>query len=362
MIQHNNPSEDRNGQHSPFVVFFNLIHEIDDNEIFDEIRTHICFNNNACFFQSVRDFLTRHGKTISWCDASEMAEQICEQKCSYVDCYKKAEQSIQLTINRPAFLIRNDQIDNSIQTHWKKRLDVYQKNVLKVIPSVGRIEVLGHPQSNWVGTGWLLHGTDIIVTNRHVANNFASKGNGGYRFNLDPYGNPVQVRIDFKEEYKVEEACEFDIDKVLHINDMHQPDIALLRVKKKNRQGNLLPEGLELSDYSNRPSEKVFVIGYPATNSTKKVRSHGFEFKGISDVKRLAPGEMFPSGAASYLCMHDCTTCKGNSGSPVINLKTGKVMAVHYGSSEYKYKGVHTNWAVDSSYIKKLLKKLRVLR
>lgn len=360
MIQYDKLIKKENLQYSPFVVFFNLIHEIDDDEILNEICSHISFEDNISFFKSIRDFLFKYGKSISWCDASEMAEQILQQKDSYVDSYKKAEQSIQLTMNRPAFLIRSDQIDDSIQTHWKKRIDRYKDEVLNAIPSVGRIEVVGDPKHTWVGTGWLIYGTDILVTNRHVANHFASKENGAYQFNSSPSGNPLHVRVDFKEEHNIPEACEFDICEILHITDCHEPDIALLRVEKTNGQGRELPKGLQLSHYSVRPNEKVFVIGYPSAHSDKKVTTHGFEFQGISDVKRLAPGEIFSSGAAPYIYMHDCTTWYGNSGSPVINLKTGEVMAVHYARSAYKYKGVRANWAVSSVYLMGLLKKLRL--
>ena len=37
----------------------------------------------------------------------------------------------------------------------------------------GRIEVDNHPDLTWVGTGWLL-ADDVVVTNRHVASEFAA--------------------------------------------------------------------------------------------------------------------------------------------------------------------------------------------
>jgi endonuclease G len=343
---------------SPFVVFFNLLHEINDRDILREICSHISFDNNHSFFQSVNDFLLKHGEPICMYDTSEMASQIRQQKDSYIDSYKKAERSIQLTINRPAFIIRNDQIDDVIQTHWKKRIDPYKEKVHKVIPSVGRIEIVGHPEYSWAGTGWLIYGTDIIVTNRHVAQKFASKQKETFQINTDYLGNPLRVRIDFKEEYNVAESKEFDIEEVIHMTENDEPDIALLRVRKNNSQGKKLPNGLRLSANAIRPNEEIFVVGYPSAHPTKEVKVYNFVFKGISEVKRLAPGDMYPSGAAPYIYMHDCTTWYGNSGSPIIDLKTGEVMAVHYARSSYKYKGVRANWAVSSGYLMRLLKEI----
>jgi endonuclease G len=360
MIQYDKPIKKKDLHCSPFVVFFNLIHEIDDIEILREICSHINFDDNPSFFRSVTDFLVKHGKNIGMCDALEMAQQIRQQDDSYLHSYKKVEQSIQLTMNRPAFIIRNDQIHDSIQTHWKKRIHLYKDHVLKAIPNVGRIEITGHPQYSWVGTGWLIFGTDIVVTNRHVANIFASKRDGFFEFNTDFLGNPLQVRIDFKEEHNVEEAHEFEIYEVIHMTENDEPDIALLRVKKRNSQGRKLPKGLLLSEISARPNEKVYVIGYPSAQSEKEMKIHGFVFKGISNVKRLAPGNIYPSGASPHIYMHDCTTWYGNSGSPIVNLKTGEVMAVHYARSSYKYKGVRANWAVSSTYLISLLKQVEL--
>jgi endonuclease G len=347
-------------QYNPSTVFFSLRDSIGDIKILKEICSHIDFNNNASFFESVKKFLVRYGKQLSLGDANQMVEQIGNSDDSSLIAYKRAEESIILTINRPSFLIRNDKIDDSITTEWKKRIDENSFNISKTIPSVGRIEICGHSLYSWVGTGWLIKGTDIIVTNRHVANIFASRQKNSFSINRDYNGKRLNVKIDFKEEYDVKKELEFDINEVIYITENDEPDLALLRVKKENDKGNRIPEGLKLSSQTSRPSDNVFVLGYPSLSTEDEIRMYDFIFKGISDVKRLSPGHIFPSSAASYIYMHDCSTWYGNSGSPIVDLKTGNVTGIHYAGSPNEYTGIRVNWAVRSTYLIELLTELDI--
>lgn len=58
---------------------------------------------------------------------------------------------------------------------WEPRLSnaTVRAAIRRVIPSVGRIEVDNNPDFTWLGTGWLI-GDDVVVTNRHVASEFAA--------------------------------------------------------------------------------------------------------------------------------------------------------------------------------------------
>jgi hypothetical protein len=52
-------------------------------------------------------------------------------------------------------------------------------------------------------------------------------------------------------------------------------------------------------------------------------------------VKRAAPGEVIDPGGQGF--HHDCSTLGGNSGSPVVSLKTGQVVGVHR-AGEFMYR------------------------
>ena len=352
--------EEENLKYTPFDVFLSLRDNIDDLEILREICSHIDFNNKEAFFESVKKFLIDYGKRISLGDGSEMAEQIDDKNVSNVDAFKRAEESIIMTINRPAFLIRNDRVDDSITTKWKQRIDDNNDKISNTIPGVGRLEIKGHPNYPWAGTGWLIAGTDIIVTNKHVADIFTSEVRDKLKINDDYRGNRLSVNIDFKEEYGIHEEHEFDIKEVIYMAENNKPDIALLRVERKNIKGKSLPKGLEISSKRMSPDDNVYVVGYPAYNLGGEIQLYDCIFKGISNVKRLAPGDIYPSSAASYLYMHDCSTWYGNSGSPVIDLYSGRVVGIHYAGSAHEYKGVRANWAVRSTYLIELLEELNI--
>ena len=47
---------------------------------------------------------------------------------------------------------------------------------------VGRIELLGHPEYDWAGTGFLVN-DNVLMTTRRIAELFAEpRGNGGWQF------------------------------------------------------------------------------------------------------------------------------------------------------------------------------------
>lgn len=349
--------EKENLRNTPFDVFISLRESISDIEILKEICSHINFENNDTFFKSLKAFLVLYGKNLSLVNGQTIIKEINKSNFGK-SAYIKAGESIIQTINRPAFLIINDRIESAINTIWKKRLDENEISINIAVPSVGRIEIKNHPNYEWVGTGWLIKDTDIIVTNRHVAYSFASRQEDTFDINMNHKGEQLEVFIDFKEEYNlINNERTFQIEKVLHIAENDEPDIALLKVKRLSLQGNNLPMGLEVAAYEVNAKDPVATIGYPANCSMYNKKEWDPIFNGIYDVKRLAPGIIYPSSAASFIYMHDCSTWYGNSGSPIMDLVTGKVVGIHYAGSNEEY-GILTNWAVRSIYLLELLKEL----
>jgi hypothetical protein len=76
----------------------------------------------------------------------------------------------------------------------------------------------------------------------------------------------------------------------------------------------------------------VYVIGYPAwdgrRNDPEPMRRI---FSEIYNVKRLQPGEISGETVKDFEIFHDCSTLGGNSGSPVIDLETHRVIGLHFG-------------------------------
>ncbi len=250
--------------------------------------------------------------------------------------------TIVLRSGRPVLAVSHDAakllFKDAESAVWRNRLKRSRKLLVGVIRAVGRIELKGHPNFDWIGTGWLV-APDIVATNRHVAREFARAGNTEFVFRAGGDGSPMQASIDFLEEFNRAEDRAFSVVKVLHIEDDDGPDIAFLQIKGKN-----LASPIPLAGASAQPDQQVAVIGYPARDSRipdqplmEKI------FGNVYDKKRLAPGQ---AGMDGRLVLHDCTTLGGCSGSPVIDLATGSALGIHFAG-----RFLEANYAVPAEVI-----------
>ena len=256
------------------------------------------------------------------------------------------EEALIELIGRPVLEIQNNNIDiNEPELdYWKDTLSPLKDSLSQTIQSVGRIELQGHPSLNWAGTGWLIE-EDIIVTNRHVANLFAYKKGANFIFKQDFFGDSYEVNIDFIEEVRAIKKAEFIISDVLHIEPESGHDMAFLRIKWQDH--NLARPPLILAE-DVQPDQTVAVIGYPARDSRTNIPEEQLRiFGNLFNVKRLAPGEIDAVDIERGLLLHDCATLGGNSGSPVVDLETQKVLGLHFAGRE-----LQSNFAVTANILK----------
>ncbi len=124
-------------------------------------------------------------------------------------------------------------------------------------------------------------------------------------------------------------------------------DMAILAVDGLNARKTLK---LSLEDARDLHGQNIAVIGYPAFDPRNPTDIQKNLFNGYYGVKRLQPGELQGGmETASFYkvvkaATHDCSTLAGNSGSAVIDLKTGHVVAIHFGG---RYR--EQNFAVPAS-------------
>lgn len=76
----------------------------------------------------------------------------------------------------------------------------------------------------------------------------------------------------------------------------------------------------------------VYVIGYPASDNQGLTPPQVLRdiFGSEYQVKRLQPGKVMEVEAGQPIFTHDCSTLGGNSGSCVVDLKTGHVIRLHF--------------------------------
>jgi len=240
------------------------------------------------------------------------------------------EETIVLRVGRPVLQVLRGEAQlvftEAESEVWRDRLAGARDSLLGAAQATGRIEVEGHPQLDWIGTGWLVS-PDVVVTNRHVAREFARRGPSRFVFRRGLGGGEMVPTIDFLEELGRSDSLAFAIREVLHIEDDDGPDMALLRVQPSDAAPLARP--LTLASRDPGSGEQVAVIGYPARDSRLPEQELMERIFGdVYDKKRLAPGEI--TGMEDGLLLHDCSTLGGNSGSVVYSLASGEAVGLHF--------------------------------
>lgn len=260
------------------------------------------------------------------------------------------EEAIILNLGRPVLLVTKNGFSEPLGQTWGKRLREAKNNIIKAIPSVGRIELRNDLNYDWVGTGWMIS-KDILVTNRHVARIFCTGTQRDYDFRITHLGRSIRANVDFLEEYQQDKEAEFRVKEILYIADDSEADVALFRIDPKSLDNIPLPSPIPLSKKTAKAGQYIVTIGYPAEDGRrnppiimKRI------FQDIYDVKRLSPGRIITANNNSIT--HDCTTLGGNSGSVLVDLKTGNAVGLHF-AGKYSIE----NHAVSAEVIARLLEK-----
>ena len=233
-------------------------------------------------------------------------------------------EAIVLLTGRPAILVQNDDFLEPPKK-WAALKDV-RESIKAVLRRVGRIDVSGSPNFEWLGTGFLA-GNDVVLTNRHVAVEFARLGaQGGWTFRPG-----MGASVDLRAELGAEDTLSFKVTDILGIHEEH--DLAVLKVEQTSG-AETLPDPLPIAAAAPASLDKrqVYVIGYPAWDGRRNDPEPMKRiFSEIYNVKRLQPGELAGEGTDLLEFFHDCSTLGGNSGSPVVDLETHRILGLHFG-------------------------------
>jgi endonuclease G len=247
-------------------------------------------------------------------------------------------EAIVLPRNRPVALVRGDSYDDLDDPWVSLNDDVIKKRIASLLPLIGRVEVPSSPILPYAGTGFVV-GQGLIATNRHVAQLF-SQGRG-----LTIRYRAGDAAIDFKRQIDAPDDDRTAYLSVRAVEMIHPHwDMALLRVDdlptdRMLRLSVKSPE--ELVDHN------VVVIGYPARDERNDVALQDRIFNRTYNVKRLQPGVIRARAKIQSFentvnaLTHDASTLGGNSGSAVIEVESGEVVALHF-AGEY----LKANYAV----------------
>jgi S1-C subfamily serine protease len=224
---------------------------------------------------------------------------------------------------RPALFIQGGDFFG-VPLRWQV-LNAHREAIKTSIARTGRIEITGHPELDWIGTGFLA-GPDTVLTNRHVAREFARTGAFGWKFKPG-----MSARLNVNAEHGGTDPVEFTLTGIVGMHERY--DLAVLTVARTGTAGESLPTPLPVAAIQPGAvvDRMVYVVGYPGWDGLRNDAVHMREiFADVYGVKRLQPGLITSWTDDARALTHDCSTLGGNSGSPVIDLETHQVVGVHY--------------------------------
>lgn len=242
-------------------------------------------------------------------------------------------EAIVMPQNRPVVFVRGEAYDDIGEPWLSLNPPAVKSRIARLLPSIGRIEVPNSPLIPYGGTGFVV-GKGLLMTNRHVAALF-SRGLG-----LTIRYTAGDAAVDFKRQV---DSRDGDTSAYLVVRgvEMVHPfwDMALLAVDG-------LPEGRVLSLSTRSPDDladhNIVAVGYPARDDRSDLALQDRIFGGKYNVKRLQPGILRRrANVRSFenrvnALTHDASTLGGNSGSAIIDVDTGEVVALHFAGAYLK--------------------------
>lgn len=264
---------------------------------------------------------------------------------------------------RPVLFVENDwvnldpanvTVDGDEAQELIDALTARRQRLNPLIPLVGRIDVQYFPNSDYLGTGWLV-AEDVVVTNRHVATLIARREGNRFVFRRGVAGNNIAASLGTAHEFDdlvPDQARSFAVTEVLYIEPDSGPhDIAFLRVNR--RAAGTRPPYIPVAEADVGENVRVLVVGYPARASKSVIPDQAEMdrlYRNRYDVKRAAPG--YTMSMQSQTTRHDCTTLGGNSGSVMLNMETGEAAGLHFAGLYQE-----SNYAVRASVLAQYIRR-----
>jgi endonuclease G, mitochondrial len=237
-------------------------------------------------------------------------------------------EAIVMKEGRPVVFIRSGKYDD-LPDPWTHLNDpAVRARLQPLFASIGRVDLPNSSQIPYGGTGFVV-GPGLLMTNRHVAALFTT--GLGLRNLLYTAGDAA---IDFKREVTDRNGTGvlLEVRKVVMVHPYW--DMSLLQVEGLGDAHPVLK--LSVTRPDDLVGQDVVAVGYPARDPRNDAAIQNQIFEGVYDVKRFQPGKLrqresirsFETTVSA--ATHDSSTLGGNSGSAVLNVATGEVVALHF--------------------------------
>jgi hypothetical protein len=227
---------------------------------------------------------------------------------------------------RPAVVVSEGSL-GSPPPFWNL-LEDQREDVEMAQRGVGRIELLGHPEYDWAGTGFLVS-DNVLMTTRQVAELFIEERNNSWQFRPG-----ITAWMNYRSPYQDVSGAGYRVRALVGVHDLY--DLALLEVEGPQINGGA-PAALALAaepppQVEGRP---VYLVGYPVRDARRnEPEAVARIFRDVYNVKRVQPGQL--RGCLRFqevqLLRHDCAPLGRTAGAPLIDLESHQVLGMQTAS------------------------------
>jgi uncharacterized caspase-like protein len=208
-----------------------------------------------------------------------------------------------------------------IPQNWR-RLEGFREQIESGASRVAAVLKTSGLKTEIVGTAFLIDERRAISSMR-VADEITESGS-------QQIPTSLQVSLDFGNQPTA--PTELLVSEVQPIPEAHISILTLARPALGVARFDLA----EKSDVA-KVLDDVYLIGYPLSDSRDDSEAVTREFSAKKGAKRLQPGIILEISSDGTSIDHSCFTLTGSGGSPLIHLRTGKVVGVHWGGWKRSY-------------------------
>ncbi len=251
-------------------------------------------------------------------------EKICQSSSNEISPQERLGLECVLFIyGRPAISVGDSRLA-AVPAYWNI-LEDQREEVELAQTGVGRIELMGHPEYDWAGTGFLVNESTLMTT-RRIAETFVEY-NGSLQFRPG-----ITSWMDYRPDFCDIASAGYRIRGVVGMHDKY--DVALLEVEPPQTSHNGMPTPLALA--SEAPSHQladrpVYMISYPIRDSRRnEPEIVARVFRDVYNVKRVQPGtlqSMFQFREVQLL-RHNCSSLGQTCGGCIIDMETHQVLGM----------------------------------
>src|SRR5262249_45951901 len=157
---------------------------------------------------------------------------------------------------------------------------------------VGRIEMLGHPEYDWAGTGFLVS-ENVLLTTRRIAETFVENKNGNWQCRPG-----ISTWMDYRSDFHggsqaVARVRNGSGVRALHLTGGHELyDGALLELAPPQINGRApAPVPIAAEPPRNFEGRALYLIGYAVRDARRnEPETIARIFRDVYNVKRVQPG------------------------------------------------------------------------